>query len=77
MDSSLATSYAFGITSATIIGVGFEKVDVTAVTDFQISARGTVPNSGGRGNDEEAAVVVEGQEVHEGYGGAVEEIANM
>jgi actin-related protein 9 len=47
MDSALATSYAFGIANTTIIDVGFEKVDVTAVTDFQISGRGTVPNSGG------------------------------
>jgi actin-related protein 9 len=47
MDSALATSYAFGIANATIIDVGFEKVDVTAVTDFQISGRGTVPHSGG------------------------------
>ncbi|KAE8442389.1 hypothetical protein EG329_003405 [Mollisiaceae sp. DMI_Dod_QoI] len=47
MDSALATSYAFGIANATIVDVGFEKVDVTAVTDFQISGRGTVPHSGG------------------------------
>lgn len=47
MDSALATSYAFGAQSATIIDVGFEKVDVTAITDFQISSRGTVPQSGG------------------------------
>jgi actin-related protein 9 len=47
MDSALATSYAFGVQSATIIDVGYEKVDVTAITDFQISGRGTVPNSGG------------------------------
>jgi actin-related protein 9 len=47
MDSALATSYAFGIANATVIDVGFEKVDVTAVTDFQISGRGTVPHSGG------------------------------
>ncbi|KAL3420130.1 hypothetical protein PVAG01_08629 [Phlyctema vagabunda] len=47
MDSALATSYAFGIANATIVDVGFEKVDVTAVTDFQISARGTAPSSGG------------------------------
>jgi actin-related protein 9 len=47
MDSALATSYAFGIANATIIDVGYEKIDVTAVTDFQISARGTVPHSGG------------------------------
>jgi actin-related protein 9 len=47
MDSALATSYAFGIAHATVIDVGFEKIDVTAVTDFQISGRGTVPHSGG------------------------------
>lgn len=47
MDSALATSYAFGIPSATIVDVGFEKVDVTAVTDFQISGRSTVLESGG------------------------------
>jgi actin-related protein 9 len=47
MDSALATSYAFGIANATIIDVGYEKIDVTAVTDFQISGRGTVPHSGG------------------------------
>lgn len=47
MDSALATSYAFGVQSATIIDVGFEKVDVTAITDFQITGRGTVPHSGG------------------------------
>src|ERR1700729_1939 len=35
MDSALATSYAFGIANATIIDVGYEKIDVTAVTDFQ------------------------------------------
>lgn len=47
MDSALATSYAFGIANATIIDVGFGKIDVTAVTDFQISGRGSVPHSGG------------------------------
>jgi actin-related protein 9 len=47
MDSALATSYAFGIPNATIIDVGYEKVDITAVTDFQISGRGTVSDSGG------------------------------
>ncbi|KAN0106193.1 hypothetical protein V8E51_009069 [Hyaloscypha variabilis] len=47
MDSALATSYAFGIANATIIDVGFGKIDVTAITEFQISGRGTVPHSGG------------------------------
>lgn len=51
MDAALATFYAYGIQSAacTIIDVGYEKVDVTAITDFMISSRGTVPNSGGEG----------------------------
>ena len=49
MDGALATAYAYGIGAATVIDVGFNKVDVTAITDFQISARGTVPNSGGEG----------------------------
>jgi actin-related protein 9 len=47
MDSALATSYAFGIANATIVDVGYEKVDVTAITDYQIGGRGTVHNSGG------------------------------
>ncbi|TGO09589.1 hypothetical protein BTUL_0160g00050 [Botrytis tulipae] len=47
MDSALATSYAFGIANSTVIDVGFEKVDITAVTDFQISGRGNIPQSGG------------------------------
>lgn len=47
MDSALATSYAFGIPNSTVIDVGFEKVDITAVTDFQITGRGNIPQSGG------------------------------
>ncbi|TVY53209.1 SWI/SNF and RSC complexes subunit arp9 [Lachnellula cervina] len=49
MDSALATSYAFGIANAAIVDVGYEKVDVTAITDYQIGGRGTVPSSGGNG----------------------------
>lgn len=49
MDSALATSYAFGIANSTVIDIGFEKVDVTAVTDFQITGRGNQPASGGEG----------------------------
>jgi actin-related protein 9 len=49
MDAALATAYAYGIGAATIIDVGYEKVDVTAITEFQISARSTVPGSGGEG----------------------------
>jgi len=49
MDSALATSYAYGAANATIVDVGFEKVDVTAITEYQISGRGCVPESGGEG----------------------------
>ena len=49
MDSALATSYAYGAANATIVDVGFEKVDVTAITEYQISGRGCVPASGGEG----------------------------
>ncbi len=34
MDSALAVGYAYGLPTATVIDVGFEKVDVTAVSDF-------------------------------------------
>lgn len=47
MDSALATTYAYSVAHAAVIDVGFEKVDVTAVTEFQISSRGCVPHSGG------------------------------
>jgi len=49
MDSALATSYAFGVPHATVVDVGYEKVDVTAITEFQISGRGTLAKSGGEG----------------------------
>ncbi|KAJ5040522.1 uncharacterized protein L3040_006176 [Drepanopeziza brunnea f. sp. 'multigermtubi'] len=47
LDSAISTSYAFALQNATIIDVGFEKVDVTAVADFQIAGRGIVRGSGG------------------------------
>ncbi|KAI1004725.1 hypothetical protein K3495_g3492 [Podosphaera aphanis] len=47
IDSALATTYAFGVANATVIDVGFEKTDVTAISNFVISARGTVAHSGG------------------------------
>jgi actin-related protein 9 len=34
MDSALATCYAYGVGSATVVDVGFEKTDVTAISDF-------------------------------------------
>ena len=34
MDSALAVCYAYGVPTATVIDVGFEKTDITAVSDF-------------------------------------------
>lgn len=43
MDSALAICYGYGTSTATVVDVGKDKVDVTAVTDFLV-------NEHGRGN---------------------------
>lgn len=40
MDSALATCYGYGVGTATVVDVGKEKVDVTAVTDFMVHEHG-------------------------------------
>lgn len=50
MDSALAVSYAYGVQNATVIDVGYQKVDVTAVSDFTVQHVGrtiALTNSGG------------------------------
>jgi len=50
MDSALAVSYAYGVVNATVIDVGYQKVDVTAVSDFTVQHVGrtiALTNSGG------------------------------
>ena len=49
MDSALAVLWAYGLSTATIIDVGFEKTDVTPIMEFVIQerARETVPGWGG------------------------------
>ena len=37
MDSALATCYAYGVPTATVVDVGFGKCDVTAVSDFLVN----------------------------------------
>jgi actin-related protein 9 len=49
MDSAIATTYAYGIENAVVVDVGFEKVDVSAVTSFLVSGRSRVAQSGGEG----------------------------
>ena len=36
MDTALASCYAYGVPTATVIDVGYEKCDVTAVSDFMV-----------------------------------------
>ncbi|OJJ98854.1 hypothetical protein ASPACDRAFT_79637 [Aspergillus aculeatus ATCC 16872] len=40
MDSALAVCYGYGTSTATVVDVGKDKVDVTAVTDFIVSEHG-------------------------------------
>ncbi|KAI9729632.1 MAG: Actin-like protein arp9 (SWI/SNF complex component arp9) [Claussenomyces sp. TS43310] len=50
MDSALAISYGYGVASATIIDVGYHKVDITAVSDFSVLHVGrtiALPKAGG------------------------------
>lgn len=50
MDSAVATTYAYGIPTATIVDVGLNKADVTCVADFLLHDIGralAVPDCGG------------------------------
>jgi actin-related protein 9 len=50
MDSALAVSYAYGVQNTTVIDIGYQKVDVTAVSDFTVQHVGrtiALTNSGG------------------------------
>ncbi|KAJ6153715.1 hypothetical protein N7470_006674 [Penicillium chermesinum] len=40
MDSALAAIYGYGVSTATVVDVGKDKVDVTAVTDFMVNEHG-------------------------------------
>jgi len=50
MDSAMATSYAYGVATATVVDVGYTKADVTCVADFVLHNVGrslAVPDCGG------------------------------
>ena len=40
MDSALAVCYAYGTGTATVVDIGYEKADITAVTDFLVNQHG-------------------------------------
>lgn len=50
LDSALAVCYAYGVSTATVVDVGYQKCDVTAVSDFLVHENGrgvAVPGCGG------------------------------
>ncbi|KAK5001157.1 Actin-like protein arp9 [Elasticomyces elasticus] len=50
MDAAMATTYAYGVPTATVVDVGLDKTDITAVVDFLIQHIGrgrAVPQCGG------------------------------
>ena len=52
MDSALALCYAFAISTATVVDVGYGKCDITAVSDFLVNGVGrgvAIPGCGGEG----------------------------
>ncbi|KAL3479669.1 actin-domain-containing protein [Aspergillus californicus] len=51
MDSALAVCYGYGVSTATIVDVGKDKVDVTAVTDFMVNEHGRGTALEGCGGD--------------------------
>jgi actin-related protein 9 len=51
MDSALAVSYSYGVQNATIIDVGYQKVDVTAISDFSVQHVGRTIALTGCGGD--------------------------
>lgn len=51
MDAASATCYGYGVGTATVIDVGKSKVDVTAVTDFQVNEHGRGIALAGCGGD--------------------------
>lgn len=40
MDAALAVCYAYGTGTATVVDIGYEKADITAVTDFIVNQHG-------------------------------------
>jgi actin-related protein 9 len=51
MDAALATSWAYGIHTATVVDVGKDKADVTAVSEFIPHAQGRVISLSGCGGE--------------------------
>ncbi|KAL4788802.1 actin-domain-containing protein [Aspergillus venezuelensis] len=51
MDSAAAVAYGYGVSTATVVDVGKDKVDVTAITDFVVNEHGRGTALEGCGGD--------------------------
>lgn len=61
VDSAMATSYAFGVPSVTVVDVGYTKADVTCIADFvlhEASRSAAVPDCGGEAMTERLTEVL-------------------
>lgn len=64
MDSAMASFYAYGIPTATIVDVGHQKADVTCITDYMLHNVGrglAVPNCGGEAMTERLVELLSGR----------------
>jgi actin-related protein 9 len=51
MDSALAISYGYGVGNATVIDIGYQKIDITAIADFSVQHVGRTIALSGCGGD--------------------------
>jgi actin-related protein 9 len=64
MDSAMATTYAYGIPTATVVDVGMSKADITCVADFMLHNVGrglAVPHCGGEALTERLVELLSGR----------------
>ena len=64
MDSAMATTYAYGVQTATVVDIGMGKADITCVTDFVLHNVGrglAVPKCGGEAMTERLVELLSGR----------------
>lgn len=64
MDSAMATAYAYGVPTATVVDVGMSKADITCVSDFMLHNAGrglAVPHCGGEALTERLVELLSGR----------------
>lgn len=64
MDSAMASFYAYGIPTATVVDVGHQKADITCIAEFILHSAGrglAVPNCGGEAMTERLVQLLSGR----------------